>query len=398
MPRLPRSTSSHPNLVVACAQYTEPAATGGTSAVCDGAGMRWGLGGDQPGAGTVIIRGRCRQPYVSVFRSLTHVVCCRMQATGDRRIRGRGLDRRSTAGCGAVPVQGWLPPSHPCWHRLGRVHHIPVWALAPHQLTVCRYEECRDRYLGAHCLSLTIHHVCDGAACDATPTAPTNGGITCAGDTCNAWCDPGFYLSAGTLQRTCDREGLDSAWSGSAPVCTQCPGGHYCQNSVMTACPAGHSAPDPGASTAGHCIPCQPGHYQPAAGSTECHECPAGSVCPGLTRTVPGALCNEGTWSASAAATCTDCPAGTAINEKGAAVCTRCAAGTAQPDEGRTTCAPCGAGQEASDARDECVPCKRGTFSVSGLECLPCGLGHFAPNPCKGARVTARRMCAKVMV
>ena len=175
-------------------------------------------------------------------------------------------------------------------------------------------------------------------------------------------------------------------WSGSDLICSPCPAGAWCANNVLTECPAGTASDTLLASTPTECQSCQPGWYQPGAKSSVCLPCPAGSVCPGTGRTVPGDQCPPGEWAPTQATTCTLCPAGTASDTAGVAVCPLCPDGTAQPQVGQTSCSACAVGEQPSADKAQCVNCLPGTSSSSGVSCQACPLGHHAP---------ASRTCAK---
>ena len=176
-------------------------------------------------------------------------------------------------------------------------------------------------------------------------------------------------------------------WSGSDLICSPCPAGAWCANNVLTECPAGTASDTLLASTPTECQSCQPGWYQPGAKSSVCLPCPAGSVCPGTGRTVPGDQCPPGEWAPTQATACTQCPAGTASDTAGVAVCPLCPDGTAQPQVGQTSCSACAVGEQPSADKAQCVDCLPGTSSSSGVSCQACPLGHHAP---------ASRTCAKL--
>merc|ERR1711871_1159755 len=84
-------------------------------------------------------------------------------------------------------------------------------------------------------------------------------------------CDEGYWLNP--MTRSCDN----------------CPAGHYCTNSIKTACGADNEYSASGAVT---CKTCKPGSFTSGGDRdqrTTCAKCPAGSLCNGSSTKKPAA-------------------------------------------------------------------------------------------------------------
>ncbi|KAL8434921.1 hypothetical protein ACSSS7_002808 [Eimeria intestinalis] len=136
----------------------------------------------------------------------------------------------------------------------------------------------------------------------------------------------------------CAAEGLGDLGSEH-----QCPAGHYCLE--------GSQSP----------IPCPPGTYTEARGSSseaECSLCPAGAYCPEEGSAKPGPTCPEGHV----------CPAGTAVPRKclqgtwcpaGSGVAQQCPAGAVCPP-GSVAPQPCPVGSYCPPDKSEPIKCPAG--------------------------------------
>ena len=99
------------------------------------------------------------------------------------------------------------------------------------------------------------------------------------------------------------------------------------------------------------CEACVAGKYKEATGTTDCHECEAGTYSTTVAARSPG--------------TCTDCPAnsGSAAGSWAVGGC-KCNAGFTGPDGGSCEECPAGSYKEASGSGG-CVECEVGTYSAT---------------------------------
>ncbi|XP_011927069.1 PREDICTED: SCO-spondin [Cercocebus atys] len=181
-------------------------------------------------------------------------------------------------------------------------------------------------------------------------------------------------------------------------LCLRCPVGHFCPNRATRP------------------IPCQPGTFGPRSGqdeATDCTPCPAGRGCTQAGLTQPDAACSPGyacpSGSSSPHAPSHACPPGTFSNRRGLSdpsqceICPEglaCPGGTGGPNWPPIPCSTghycppgtkkptqfqCPPGtwsnQTGLTMSEECVPCPRGWFCVSGAR-VPsgtCRAGHYCP-------------------
>lgn len=226
-------------------------------------------------------------------------------------------------------------------------------------------------------------------------------------------CDPGFYCPAsGLIKETrllcpegsfCPQgsalpsacpAGTASAALGQASFssCRLCEMGLFCPagTAVGQVCPPHHYCPMGTADYTG--FPCPPGTYSEVSGlfsPSQCHNCTAGSYCPGNTSPIP---CSAGFYNAFARgfsiSSCVPCEEGFACPLSGmiqmSVPCDRghyCPPGTLYPTQ-----FPCPAGRYSDEtnlvSQSECLPCPPGyscalaTSSSSISDCVP---GSYCP-------------------
>jgi hypothetical protein len=145
------------------------------------------------------------------------------------------------------------------------------------------------------------------------------------------------------------------------------------------------------------CTPCEPGSYNPLAGTSSstpirpgrCLLCPAGSYQP--VRGATACLrCTAGKYSAlPGESSCASCGAGTFAPAAGSSRCGECAAGEFMPLSSSTHCFACGGGAyNTARGRPLCQSCPTLTRaldirSASYLDCL-CAVGSFDTSGCPG--------------
>ena len=149
-------------------------------------------------------------------------------------------------------------------------------------------------------------------------------------------------------------------------VCTTCPIGHECENSVKTPC--GSASRYSEATGASQCKTCADGSFTSggagASTRTSCTLCPAGHACAGGLR----ATCGEDSkYAAAGLASCSLCPAGSTTGthawlpaaEVGSAttrrVCRKCPHG--HTCDGTSNITACSAGYFAAGGNANCIPC-----------------------------------------
>jgi sugar lactone lactonase YvrE len=189
-------------------------------------------------------------------------------------------------------------------------------------------------------------------------------------------CQQGAHCPGGIGPADC-RAGYYCPWPAATPVhcgagkssprrsisvedCTVCPTAYYCPaNEVTMKCPAGKTSTGGlTATSVAACTNCPIGQTSVAGGL--CEPCPAGHYCPGG---VPAVACPSGKISAGgvtsiSADTCSSCPAGKT------------------PSLAKNNCVNCLAGQY-SLAGGPCTDCPRGQSSVAGGQCEYCPIGQY---------------------
>jgi hypothetical protein len=211
----------------------------------------------------------------------------------------------------------------------------------------------------------------------------------------------GSWAWAGGVTPGCTACAAGSYSAASATSCTTCPTGVHTTGSAMgslaitacTICAPGFygTVTSSGTASAGGCSPCPTGIFTTgsAAASAAVTMC---TICaPGYAGTVTGSgttsaagcsICAAGTFSAAGAPTCSSCGAGRWSAQGAALSCTLCAAGTASAATSATsaaTCVACGAGTAASAGASTCTTCTAGTYSgASAAECTNCVSGSFS--------------------
>ena len=86
-------------------------------------------------------------------------------------------------------------------------------------------------------------------------------------------------------------------------------------------CPIGTYRAEPGAVTAGQCVPCPIGTFSGVEGAGQCSTCPLGSYVTLLASDEDGLGTNSG------GEACILCPAGRESTESGSVLCHSCTAG-----------------------------------------------------------------------
>ena len=112
------------------------------------------------------------------------------------------------------------------------------------------------------------------------------------------------------------------------------------------------------------CAKCAPGSWS-ASGAGACTDCPVGFFAP-----------NEGTPDKAGAQGCTACPAGSATNVTGSQECNTCEPGTYQPATGQATCIDAGAGYFTIATGDngaiDKTACPKGTYKAADAKDNKC--------------------------
>ncbi|MDR2685465.1 MAG: hypothetical protein LBB23_01675, partial [Rickettsiales bacterium] len=246
-------------------------------------------------------------------------------------------------------------------------------------------------------------------------------GYYCPGIGRRVHCPEGHYCPAGSALSTyCPANTWSLAGAANAAACnaTQCGVGNHCTDGTKSVCAAGYMC-----ALGVNRVPCS-GGYCPA-GSSVATACPVGTYHNGAIGLVSAdecAKCPAGKWGANCA---DNCPAGYVCADGKITTCGAgyyCAGGTA-----REQC-PAGRYGESATASSaaNCAVCPAGTWSAAGStaksQCAPnavapgywtdgitgaivdCGVGYYCPgdgtrrncgagNYCDGANLTAPKQC-----
>ena len=191
---------------------------------------------------------------------------------------------------------------------------------------------------------------CPTAGSSTTNQCPIGQYCPISGLTAGSLCPPGKY---------CPTPG--GTTSGST-----CPAGFSCAAGTVTpvACPSGTFSPA-GAST---CSACPAGQY--SADGAQCTQCNAGYSCSGTGDTTAHAICPAGKYSNAGASSCESCPAGTYSSAIGAVsniTCGKCPKGTYSQATAATTCTPCPANtyNDLEGRSTTCIPCAPDTLTFT---------------------------------
>lgn len=235
---------------------------------------------------------------------------------------------------------------------------------------------CNPGYYGVapNCVECEVGYYCPGGASRhaCTPHAVSPVGST---DSTQCFCDRGWYGVSNAVCTACPEAswcwtGIENAcpqhmWSpmyssfqvnctcnagytgANGGPCSSCSKGQYKDHlgtDACALCAVGTSSNAIAATDISTCAQCDRGYYNPSEGQQACTACDAGHYVNAFGTTVCQ-TCVPGTWSATAAPTCTNCLAGrysTASAATSVATCTLCAAGN-YAITGSTTCSACGA-------------------------------------------------------
>ena len=130
------------------------------------------------------------------------------------------------------------------------------------------------------------------------------------------------------------------------------------------------------------CVDCTPGFSQAGAVATQCDACTAGLYQAGAAGTVC-AQCAAGTFSAATASSqCTACAMGKYIDTPASSACSQCSAGrynsaTGQGSPETTSWPACAPGTYSATAASTCTLCERGYVASSSAAsaCSACAVG-----------------------
>ena len=247
-----------------------------------------------------------------------------------------------------------------------------------------------------------------GSECVDCPEGHTSRPGSTSEEHCQEVCEAGSYGPHGGPCVLCE-EGKYKATPGSEECSGECPANtDSAKGSDELAdcvCNAGYTADADGK----ECVACKVGEYKEAKGTTDCHECEAGTYsateaatspetcaeCPVRSDSPAGSSavgeckCNAG-FSGPDGGLCEECPAGTYKEMSGSGACVECEVGTYSTASGATskdTCTLCsavssskpGVGSSTCQCNEgytgpdlgPCEPCSAGTYkSILGTE--PC--------------------------
>lgn len=175
------------------------------------------------------------------------------------------------------------------------------------------------------------------------------------------YCPSSYYCVAGTLAK-CGTATTAAYSFGGASVCSSCPHGWFCAD--------------------GHAFPCPEGTQEV---NGECVRCAVGSRCGGgflYEVCPPGRYISAFTYGPTDV--CLPCPPGTYTAASGSTSCVPCDVGTTAT-VGKSSCAPCPPGRygvsgvmETGAASGLCASCPPGSFSASGGVCALCPAGTYS--------------------
>ena len=173
----------------------------------------------------------------------------------------------------------------------------------------------------------------------------------------------------------------------NVPFCSECdPGkagygdeiGHF----GCTKCGPGTYLPTAGATTLDNCLPCPPGTFQNASGSSLCFSCEPGFFNNKTGQTACDSKCPSGSYSPTSATECIKCMPGKFNQLSGQGSCVETCPPGEFSNEGAISCEKCPKGTHNPDhGRGSCLECTSGTISPtkgnSGAECSVCGPGTY---------------------
>jgi hypothetical protein len=155
----------------------------------------------------------------------------------------------------------------------------------------------------------------------------------------------------------------------------KCLPGTYVLGSVCASCTAGYECPDGIVRSA-----CPAGRFS-ASAAAACTICPAGSACTDPADPSAVAPCPTGTFSVAGASACSPCPAGFTCLTQATDQISACSPGRYSP-LGTMFCLDCPPGSSCVDPASAPVPCPTGQYSaVNSVNCTSCPPGYECPTP-----------------
>eukprot|EP00698_Gefionella_okellyi_P001450 TRINITY_DN11405_c0_g1_i11.p1 TRINITY_DN11405_c0_g1~~TRINITY_DN11405_c0_g1_i11.p1 ORF type:complete len:2212 (+),score=424.46 TRINITY_DN11405_c0_g1_i11:34-6669(+) len=192
-------------------------------------------------------------------------------------------------------------------------------------------------------------------------------------------CEPGTYSTGSAAECTkCVTGTFSNATGASSPAtCVWCAAGSYNNITAATVCDlceAGLWS----SFNATVCTQCDVGRFSNATGSSGCYSCSAGSY-NNVTGITMCSGCAAGLWSSAGATNCTQCASGTrgVLGVGGPAACVQCTPGTFNNQTGSTVCDLCEPGFFSRTGATNCTECFAGTF-VQNATCAYCPAGSFS--------------------
>ena len=302
------------------------------------------------------------------FKTTTTATTCDACTTGNYCLYS------STAG---TPAQTTCPAGSQC--NAGTLDRSVLCAAGNYQDTTGQ----------TTCKACTGGNFCDRTGMIAQTQCPA--GYYCAAGAQNGQaniCQPGYFCPAGSTTPTACTAGFYCSDYGLSAPNGACLAGYYCLSGAKTGnptdgttgniCPEGYYCPNGLDKTA-----CGIGKYNQLRGSeasSDCLDCPAGSVCTTSALPYPLTTCAAGSYCApgAAAVSCQIgymCPAG-AVGQ------TLCMPGTYQDVAGQAVCKTCPAGSYCNyvGAITVATTCPAGYYCPSGTAdylSFPCPVGTF---------------------
>ena len=261
------------------------------------------------------------------------------------------------------------------------------------------------------------------------PNHYSDGTFSCKAKTVSS-CDAGFgFVDGGiTAENSCSAcgTGFFQPNDGSTNVCTAWTYSSCSANQIFTtgsastdstctaktvlSCPSGQGFTDGGAIADNSCGICPAGTAKLGDNTDACEACPVGTFsADGADACTPWKTCDSGefftTGSATADATCSICPAGTAKLGDNTDACEACPVGTFSPANA-SQCTlwltkSCPAGQQITDQGREadasCEPCPTGTYKqgTNADQCIACPAGSEVTPVDSSSGATGCQLCQR---
>ena len=163
--------------------------------------------------------------------------------------------------------------------------------------------------------------------------------------------------------------------------CKSCPKGHFCKDSIKTACSVGNYLNREGGYK---CIKCPKDQFQAKEGQEKCEDCPMDQV-PNLKQSLctKKPSCPAGQYADGL--NCRDCPAGYFCKNSQKSQCDE---NSFQSQKGKDSCQKCTLGFKSTSTRTRCYQlCTKDGEHYDGKQCAKCPKGSYCvrgiPKACK---------------